>query len=114
MYLLTGVSFLRERIGGTDSRRADFDESRLAEEYDPTYLGDGKLGKYQVHKLKLKVKGGKDVPWPIIERDPPWATCWAITLPACATRCATCGSRTTNCWPTGRPCGPSAWRRPGC
>ena len=25
----------RERIGGTNSRRSDFDESRLAEEYDP-------------------------------------------------------------------------------
>src|SRR5262249_15900296 len=26
----------RERIAGTDSRRADFDESRMAEEYDPS------------------------------------------------------------------------------
>ena len=34
----------RERIGGTDSRRADFDESRLAEEYDVTYGGVEKLG----------------------------------------------------------------------
>ena len=25
----------RERIGGTNSRRSDFDESRLAQEYDP-------------------------------------------------------------------------------
>lgn len=57
----------RERIAGTDSRRADFDESRLTEEYDPTWLGDGKLGKFQVDKIKLKAKKGKDVPWPIIE-----------------------------------------------
>ena len=28
----------RERIAGTDSRRADFDESRLAEEYEPASL----------------------------------------------------------------------------
>src|SRR5580704_10250101 len=26
----------RERIGGTNSRRSDFDESRLSEEYDPS------------------------------------------------------------------------------
>ena len=36
----------RERIAGTDSRRADFDESRLAEEYDPTFEGEEKLGKF--------------------------------------------------------------------
>ena len=30
----------RERIAGTDSRRADFDESRLTEEYDPSDDGD--------------------------------------------------------------------------
>jgi hypothetical protein len=57
----------RDRIAGTDSRRADFDESRLAKEYIPTYLGQGKLGKYQVHKLRLKAKKKADVPWPIME-----------------------------------------------
>ena len=36
----------RERIGGTNSRRSDFDESRLAEEYDPEDEGDEKLGAY--------------------------------------------------------------------
>ena len=38
----------RERIAGTDSRRADFDESRLAEEYDPDLRGRGEAG--QVHR----------------------------------------------------------------
>ncbi len=57
----------RERIGGTDSRRADFDQSKLAVEYTPTYLGADKLGKFDVHKLKLAVKAGRDVAWPIIE-----------------------------------------------
>src|SRR4029453_13005786 len=33
----------RERIAGTDSRRADFDESRLAEEYEATFGGEGEL-----------------------------------------------------------------------
>jgi len=54
----------RERIGGTDSRRADFDESRLAEEFDSTYDGVETLGKMQAHKMTLKVKKGVDVAYP--------------------------------------------------
>ena len=57
----------RERIAGTDSRRADFDESRLAEEYDASDEGDDKLGAYQVHRLNLKVKPGVDVAFPIVK-----------------------------------------------
>ena len=57
----------RERIAGTDSRRADFDESRLAEEYDPSDEGDDKLGAYSVHKLSLKVKEGVDVAFPVVK-----------------------------------------------
>jgi outer membrane lipoprotein-sorting protein len=57
----------RERIGGTNSRRADFDQSRLAEEYDPTYEGEEMLGKFKVHKLKLKAKPGIDVAYPIVK-----------------------------------------------
>ena len=59
----------RDRILGTDGRRQDFDESRLAEEYDPSYLGEGKLGKYKTHRLKLNSKSGKDVAWSIVELD---------------------------------------------
>lgn len=59
----------RDRILGTDGRRQDFDESRLAEEYTPRYLGEGKLGKYTTHRLKLFAKSGKDVAWPILELD---------------------------------------------
>jgi hypothetical protein len=55
----------RERIGGTDSRRQDFD-SRLAEEYDATWEADEKLGKYDAHRLLLKVKPGVDVAFPVI------------------------------------------------
>ena len=54
----------RERIGGTDSRRADFDESRLAEEYNIAYNGLEKLGKFEVHKLTLDGKKGVDVAYP--------------------------------------------------
>ena len=50
----------REKIGGTDSRRADFDESRLAEEYDIAYDGPAKLGKMWTHKMTLKLKKGVD------------------------------------------------------
>jgi outer membrane lipoprotein-sorting protein len=56
----------RERIGGTETRRSDLDESKLAEEYDATYLGAEKLGAYQVHKLELKVKSGVDVAFPML------------------------------------------------
>jgi hypothetical protein len=54
----------RERIGGTDTRRGDLDESRLAEEYDATWEADEKLGAYQVHRIALKVKEGVDVAFP--------------------------------------------------
>ena len=56
----------RERIGGTDSRRSDFDESRLAEEYEPSYIGSEKLGKFEVHHLKLTAKKGVDVAYPTV------------------------------------------------
>lgn len=57
----------RERIGGTDSNREDFDQSRLATEFDPTFVGEEKLGNFAVNHLKLKVKAGVDVAYPIIE-----------------------------------------------
>lgn len=57
----------RERIGGTGSRRRDFDESRLSEEYIPTYVGEKKLGKFAVHHLKLTAKEGVDVAYPVME-----------------------------------------------
>jgi outer membrane lipoprotein-sorting protein len=56
----------RERIGGTGSSRRDFDESRLAEEYDGSYLGEGKLGKFKAHKLLLKAKPKVDVAYPVM------------------------------------------------
>lgn len=56
----------RERIGGTDSRRADFDESRLAIEYDPKFIGDEKLGVFTVYHLELHAKAGIDVAFPVI------------------------------------------------
>lgn len=57
----------RERIGGTDSNRQDFDESRLAEEYTSAYVGLEKLGNFQVHHLKLSSKPGLDVAYPTLE-----------------------------------------------
>lgn len=54
----------RERIGGTDSRRSDFDESRLAEEFTPTHEGDDTLGRYAAWRLRLVAKAGTDVPYP--------------------------------------------------
>lgn len=57
----------RERIGGTDSRRNDFDESRLAEEYTAKWLADEKLGKFEVHKLRLEARPGEDVAYPVLQ-----------------------------------------------
>ena len=57
----------RERIGGTNSRRSDFDESRLAEEFEPKFEGEEKLGKFETVKLELKVKDGVDVAYPVVK-----------------------------------------------
>lgn len=56
----------RDRIIGTNSRRSDFDESRLAEEYRPKYVGEEMLGKYTTHHVLLEVKPGADVAYPIL------------------------------------------------
>ncbi len=56
----------REHIGGTDSRRTDFDESRLSEEYIPAYVKEEKLGQHQVHHLKLTAKKNADTAYPIM------------------------------------------------
>ncbi|MGB8929860.1 MAG: outer membrane lipoprotein-sorting protein [Anaeromyxobacteraceae bacterium] len=57
----------RERIGGTDTRRGDLDESRLAEEYDARWVGEERLGAYAVDRIKLAVKPGVDVAFPVVE-----------------------------------------------
>ncbi|MEL6543371.1 MAG: outer membrane lipoprotein-sorting protein [Myxococcota bacterium] len=57
----------RERIAGTNSRRQDFDERRLAKEFDPEFVAEESLGKYSVTRLKLTAKKGVDVAYPIVE-----------------------------------------------
>ena len=57
----------RESIGGTDSRRRDFDASSLSADFSPSYVAAEKLGKFKVHHLKLKAKKGKDVAYPIMD-----------------------------------------------
>jgi hypothetical protein len=57
----------RERIGGTGSRRSDFDESRLAEEYVPEFVGEEKLGVYTAVVLNLKGKPGLDLAFPLVK-----------------------------------------------
>ena len=56
----------RERIGGTDSNRQDFDQSRLHVEYTPSYVADEKLGSYTVQHLKLDAKTESDVAYPVV------------------------------------------------
>jgi outer membrane lipoprotein-sorting protein len=57
----------RERIGGTNSRRSDFDESRLAEEYTAELVGEEKLGVFNTVVLKLTGKPGLDLAFPVIK-----------------------------------------------
>jgi hypothetical protein len=57
----------RERIGGTNSRRSDFDDSRLADEYEAAFVAREKLGVHEVVHLKLTGKSGIDVAFPVIE-----------------------------------------------
>jgi outer membrane lipoprotein-sorting protein len=57
----------RERIGGTNSRRSDFDESRLAEEYTPELVTEEKLGVYNTVVLKLTGKPGLDLAFPVVK-----------------------------------------------
>jgi hypothetical protein len=56
----------RERIGGTDTRRGDLDESRLAEEYTAAWEADEKLGRFQVHRILLTARPGVDVAFPSV------------------------------------------------
>ena len=57
----------RERIGGTSSQRADFDESRLAEEFTPKFVGEEMLGAVKVFHLELNAKTNADVPYPLVQ-----------------------------------------------
>jgi hypothetical protein len=57
----------RERIGGTNSRRSDFDESRMADEFEPKFEGEEKLGKFETVRLQLTVKDGVDVAYPVVK-----------------------------------------------
>jgi hypothetical protein len=56
----------RERIGGTNTRRGDLDESRLVEEYDAKWEADEKLGVYAAHRVLLTAKAGVDVAFPVV------------------------------------------------
>jgi len=56
----------RERIGGTDTRRGDLDESRLAEEYASKWEQGEKLGKFDVHRILLTARPDVDVAFPTV------------------------------------------------
>ena len=57
----------RERIGDTDSRRVDFDESRLSQDFDPAYVADEKLGANEVVVLKLTGKPDRELAFPVLK-----------------------------------------------
>lgn len=54
----------RERIGGTNTRRSDLDESRLSKDYTVKWIGNDSIGQYKAHKLELTAKDGVDVAYP--------------------------------------------------
>jgi outer membrane lipoprotein-sorting protein len=56
-----------ERLAGTNSRRSDFDQSRLVDEYDPADGGEQKIGAHQARVVSLKAKAGIDVAFPIVK-----------------------------------------------
>jgi hypothetical protein len=57
----------RASIVGTGSRRDDFDESRLSEEFTAKFVGDETIGKFKVHRIKLTAKPNVEVANPIVE-----------------------------------------------
>ena len=57
----------RERIAGTNTRRADLDGSRLAQEYDPAFVGNEKLGAYDATVLKLTGRSGIELAFPVVK-----------------------------------------------
>lgn len=57
----------REKIGGTNSRRSDFDEPRLVEEYDIKAEGKSKIGQYNTFQINLSAKPQIDVAYPILK-----------------------------------------------
>lgn len=57
----------RASIAGTNSRRDDLDESRLAQEYTAKFVANESLGKFKVHRIKLSAKPGVEVGSPLLE-----------------------------------------------
>lgn len=57
----------RERIGGTNSRRSDFDEPKMADEYDPEDGGQEKLGAFATQVITLRGKPGHDLAFPVVK-----------------------------------------------
>ena len=57
----------RERIGKTNSRRSDYDESRLAVDYDVVDGGEAKLGARDTRVIKLRAKPDLDLEFPVIK-----------------------------------------------
>ena len=54
----------RERLMGTDTRRADLDEWRLAASYRGRFVGIEQLGRFSVIHLELIARDGARVPYP--------------------------------------------------
>lgn len=57
----------RDRIGGSSTRRGDFDAPHFAERFTAKWVGDEKVGEITAAKVELRVKPGVDVAYPFIK-----------------------------------------------
>ena len=57
----------REGLGGTGSKRSDFDPPRFANDFEHSYVGEAKLGRFAVHHLRLKAKKGVSITYPNVD-----------------------------------------------
>ncbi|MGK0358515.1 MAG: outer membrane lipoprotein-sorting protein [Bradymonadia bacterium] len=57
----------RERIAGTAGQRNDFDPDSFATDFTHDYLGEEKLGAFDVHHLKLSAKPKSKTAYPVVE-----------------------------------------------
>ncbi len=57
----------REGLGGTGSKKSDFDPPRFANDFEHTYVAEEKLGRFAVHHLRLKARKGVEISYPNVD-----------------------------------------------
>lgn len=57
----------REGLGGTGSKRSDFDPPRFAKDFEHRYVAEETLGRFPVHHLRLKAREGVSITYPNVD-----------------------------------------------